>query len=187
MVGSAVCPTGHMTVSWWQDTMDLTFEAVPKDTRKPTLVTLAECTAVRLTSRRFRMEEIPKKYQDISYWTEVWMLLWWPWSAMIPQNSPSGTRCCTSWFHLPWELSHGSGRWPSELGLGRLSWAVDVAEAWTVKSIWNSSLDETVMRDGSCGFQRSILPLEERKKNSKLYYSKNLANLGPSAPLWPLA
>ena len=46
--------------------MDLTFEAVPKDTHKPTLVTLAECTAVRVTSRRFRMEENSKKYQDIS-------------------------------------------------------------------------------------------------------------------------
>ncbi len=45
MVGGAVCPTGDMRVSWWQDTMDLTFEAVRKDTRKPTLVTLAECTA----------------------------------------------------------------------------------------------------------------------------------------------
>lgn len=152
MVGGAVCPTGHMTVSWWQDTMDLTFEAVPKDTRKPTLVTLAECTAVRLTSRRFRMEENSKKYQDISYWTEVWMLLWWPWSAMIPQNSPSGTRCCTSWFHLPWELSHGSGRWPSELGLGRLScrcsWGLDCEEHLEQQPGWNCHEGWV---DGSCG------------------------------------
>ncbi len=80
------------------------------------------------------------------------MPLWWPCYAMIPHNSPFGTRCCTSWFHLSWESSCGSCRWPSsEWGLGRLSWAVHLAEAWTVKSIWNSSLDKTAMRDGSCG------------------------------------
>lgn len=92
------------------------------------------------------------------------MLLWWPWSAMIPQNSPFGTRCCTSWFHLPWELSHGSGRWPSgELGLGQLgcrcSRGLDCEEHLEQQPGW--IMKKWVM--WMLWVQRSILPLDERK------------------------
>lgn len=76
-----------------------------------------------------------------------------------------------------------------------MSWAlvgchVDVAEAWTVKSIWNSSLDETVMRDGLMDHVDALsskinFAFGGEGKNSKLYHSKHLANLGPSAfGLW---
>ena len=166
MVGGAVCPTGHMRVSWWQDTMDLTFEAVPKDTRKPTLVILAECTAVRLTSRRFRMEKIPRSIK-ISLTRQKFRCSCdghdLPWFLRIHRLAPGAVpHGFTFPENYPTDPVAGS---VVSWGLGRLScrcsWGLDCEEHLEQQPGWNSHEGRIMWM---LWVQRSILPLEERKK-----------------------